>query len=304
VSRRLNSIEVNGTFYSLMRPQTYQSWYAQTPASFVFSLKGPRFITHIRRLNEPKAPLANFFASGPLWLGEKLGPILWQLPPSFVFDPDRLERFFMTLPRTTAEAASLARRHDSHARFCSWPRRSPERPVYHALEVRHVSFLTEDFLRLLVRHAIALVVADTAGKWPVLENVTADFVYVRLHGDSELYVSGYTDSALAGWEAKVRAWSLGKGVGSSRVLGGIQASRKGGRCVFVYFDNDVKVHSPFDAMNLAHRLGIGPASPPFPVAHFQTEPARARWPAYPNGPGRGRLVADQSARGSLVPQRS
>jgi uncharacterized protein YecE (DUF72 family) len=282
-SRLVNSIEVNGTFYSLQRPETYKSWYEQTPENFIFSLKGPRFITHIRRLNEPKAPLANFFASGLLWLREKLGPILWQLPPSFTFDPVRLRTFFCSLPRTTTEARALAKGHDAHARYFGWPTRAPERPLLHALEVRHPSFETGDFVDLLIAHGIALVVADTAGRWPALENVTSDFVYARLHGDSELYVSGYTDSALDSWASKARAWSRGKAAPGDKPLGNISAPPKRSRKVFVYFDNDVKVRSPFDAMNLANRLEIGPAAPPFPSG-ARVEIRRPRWPSYPGRP--------------------
>lgn len=284
-SRKVSSIEVNGTFYSLQSPDSYRSWYERTPVGFVFSLKGPRFITHIRRLNEPKAPLANFFASGPLWLKEKLGPILWQLPPGFVFEPDRLERFFLALPRTSAEATTLAKKHDSHAKQFGWPSRLPERRLRHALEVRHPSFLADAFIRMLVRHKIALVVADTAGKWPAMENVTADFVYVRLHGDAELYVSGYTNSALGEWAAKIEAWSVGDSVPNPRILGRIRAPRRRKRDVFAYFDNDVKVRAPFDAMNLAHRLGIGEASPPFAPTLSHAEPVRSRWPGFPTRRG-------------------
>ena len=111
-SRQVNSIEINGTFYSLQRPSSFRAWYDATPEDFVFSLKGGRYITHITRLKEPKKPLANFFASGMLALGKKLGPFLWQLPPNFQYDRERLENFFKHLPRDTSEAAKLARAHD------------------------------------------------------------------------------------------------------------------------------------------------------------------------------------------------
>lgn len=107
------SIEINGTFYSMQRPDTFARWAEATPDDFVFAVKGPRFLTHMKRLNEPGAPLANFIASGLLRLGSKLGPILWQLPPSFSFRADVLESFFKLLPRTMQQAADLAIGHDA-----------------------------------------------------------------------------------------------------------------------------------------------------------------------------------------------
>ena len=107
-SRRLRTIEINGSFYSLQRPESYARWAAETPADFVFAVKGPRFVTHMKKLAGVEAPLANFFASGVLALGAKLGPVLWQLPPSLGYDPERLARFFAQLPRSTGAAAELA----------------------------------------------------------------------------------------------------------------------------------------------------------------------------------------------------
>ncbi|HEY4247732.1 MAG TPA: DUF72 domain-containing protein [Lacunisphaera sp.] len=197
---QVSSIEINGTFYSLQRPASYAKWYNETPEKFVFSVKAPRYITHIRRLKDCAIPLANFFASGVLRLEGKLGPILWQLSPSFHFDAVRLEIFLALLPKNTIAAGKLALRHDDKIRSVSI--KSTHRPLRHALEVRHVSFCTPEFVRLLRKYSVAVVVADTAGKWPLIEDVTADFVYVRLHGDEELYASGYSTKALAGWEKK------------------------------------------------------------------------------------------------------
>jgi uncharacterized protein YecE (DUF72 family) len=277
-SRQVNSIEINGTFYSLQRPESFGSWYAQTPAGFVFSVKCPRFITHVRRLKEVEAPLANFFASGVLRLADKLGPFLWQLPPSLPYEPERLEAFFRLLPRTTVAAARLARRHDDHLRHGAWLKPGPERPLRHALEVRHPSFKTPEFIALLRRHHIGLVVADTANRWPAIEDVTADFVYVRLHGQSELYVSGYTDEALDRWAAKVRAWMGGRSLpGPHRIAG--PAPKAAQRDVFVYFDNDVKTRAPFDAISLASRLGQ-PVPPPRTEPWVEPdEKPRRGWPA-------------------------
>lgn len=258
-SRHVNSIEINGSFYSLQRPESYLAWHKATPDDFVFSVKASRFLTHIRRLRDAQTALANFLASGVLCLREKLGPILWQLPPTFAYDRARLEAFFGTLPRTTAAAARLARKHDSRLNGRAWTKAGGTRPLRHALEVRHSSFENEDFVNLLREHDIALVVADTAGRWPFMEDATSGFVYVRLHGDAELYVSGYTSSALQTWARKVRAWAAGRTPAGTRLVAPRPSPRPEGRDVFVYFDNDAKVHAPFDAMSLARRLGIGPA---------------------------------------------
>jgi uncharacterized protein YecE (DUF72 family) len=236
VAERLVTVEINGSFYSLQRPASYRSWYAQTPDDFVFAVKAPRFITHMKKLRGVETPLANFFASGVLALADKLGPILWQLPPSLPFDPVRLAEFFALLPRSTDEAAWLARHHDERMSDRALTTADADRLLRHALEVRHDSYKAPGFLDLLREHEVAVVVADTAGKWPMLRELTADFGYVRLHGDVELYTSGYTDSALDGWAATIRGWCA---TGSD---------------VYVYFDNDVKVRAPFDAMALARRL--------------------------------------------------
>jgi uncharacterized protein YecE (DUF72 family) len=261
-SRRMSSIEINGSFYSLQRPSSYRSWYEATPAGFVFAVKGGRFITHMKKLRDVDTALANFFASGVLALGDKLGPLLWQLPPTLGFDADRLAAFFALLPRTTTQAALLAAGHDQRLENRSWTVTDAERPLRHALEVRHRSFEDPAFIALLRRHDVALVVADTAGKWPFLEDVTSDFVYVRLHGAEELYVSGYDDAALDAWATKVRAWSAGGIPAGARTLGPPADPAPAGRDVFVYFDNDVKVRAPFDAMALAARVGAVPRGVP------------------------------------------
>ncbi len=236
VAGQLSTVEINASFYSLQRPASYRSWYRQTPDEFVFAVKGGRFITHLKKLAGVETALANFFASGVLALGDKLGPVLWQLPPSLGFDPARLANFFALLPRSTGEAAWSARRHDERLSERALLDVAVDRPLHHALEVRHKSFLDPGFPALLREHGIALVVADTAGKWPLIREVTAKIGYVRLHGDVELYTSGYTDEALDRWAATVRGWT------------------EAGHDVYVYFDNDVKVRAPFDAMALAHRL--------------------------------------------------
>lgn len=239
LSRQVNSAEINGSFYSLQRPERYRAWFRETPEDFVFAVKGGRYITHMRRLREVAAPLANFFASGLLALGHKLGPVLWQLPPNFAFDPDRLAEFFGLLPRTTAAAATLGARHDDKLKAAPCLEGSPDRPLRHALEVRHPSFAAPECPKLLRDNGVALVVSDSAGTWVTLEEVTADFVYLRLHGDEELYAGGYRDAVLDRWAEKIRHWS-----------------RDGD--VYAYFDNDVDVRAPVDAVSLANRVRRAP----------------------------------------------
>jgi uncharacterized protein YecE (DUF72 family) len=267
-SGRMNSIEINGSFYSLQRPENYAAWHAATPEDFVFSVKGGRFITHMKKLKDVETPLANFFASGVLRLGKKLGPLLWQLPPNLGYNRERLESFFRLLPRDTPAAARLASRHDERLIGRAWTETEATRPLRHCIEVRHPTFVNEEFIALLREHDIALVVADTAGKWPFLEDATSDFVYVRLHGDEELYASGYSETALDMWAKKVRAWARGGVPPHAKLAGPRLARRTGGRAVYVYFDNDAKVHAPFDAMALAQRLGLRGA-----VAETQKEPS-------------------------------
>jgi len=278
-SRQVNSVEINGSFYSLQLPSSYKTWHDQTPDDFLFSVKGGRFITHMKRLQNVEAPLANFFASGVLRLNQKLGPILWQLPPMLIFRPEKLEAFFRILPRDTGQAAALARTHDARLRDRAWTKIDQVRPLRHALEVRHPSFECPEFIQLLREYRIGLVVADTAGKWPFLEDVTADFVYVRLHGGEELYVSGYPDDQLEEWARKIKVWSAGKNPTDTRTLAKPAAKSTQGRDVFVYFDNDVKVRAPYDAMSLAHKLGIGPAPAAAPDAATISEVARTIWPS-------------------------
>jgi uncharacterized protein YecE (DUF72 family) len=253
---RLNSIEINGSFYALQRPESYRKWAEQTPDDFRFSVKGPRFITHLKKLADVDTPLANFFASGVLALGPKLGPVLWQLPPTLGFDARRMTDFLGRLPRSSAAAAKLAQAHDERLDDRALTVTDADRPLRHAVEVRHPSFVTAEFVELLRAQQVALVVADTAQRFPFLDDVTADFVYVRLHGDEELYVSGYGDEALDRWANRVRDWSAGRTPRTENTVAAPAPPRAQGRDVYVYFDNDVKTHAPFDAISLANRLSL------------------------------------------------
>ena len=253
-SRHFDTIEINGSFYSLQHPDSWKRWAAETPDDFVFAVKAPRYITHMRRLRDIAAPLANFFASGVLELGAKLGPILWQFPPNFRFDAERWGAFLAALPRDTASARALARSPDARVRATSIPR-GPSLSLRHAVEIRSETFRDERFIARLRRHRVALVVADTAGKWPLLEDVTGDFVYVRLHGDTELYASGYTAVALDAWAARIAAWRRGGEPADARRASAKPAPARARRDVYCYFDNDIKVRAPFDAQALRARLG-------------------------------------------------
>lgn len=231
-----DSVEINATFYRLESPDSFRRWRAETPRDFLFAVKGSRYITHQKQLNDAEGPLANFLASGILLLGEKLGPFLWQLPERTRFNADKLERFFDLLPADTEEAAALARRHDAKVEGRCWTETDARRPIRHALEVRNPTFRDPAFLEILRRRGVALVSSDAPG-WERLDDLTTDFAYVRLHGAEELYASGYSEESLDAWAERIRRWGA-----------------EGAREVYVYFDNDARVRAPFDAQGLARRF--------------------------------------------------
>jgi uncharacterized protein YecE (DUF72 family) len=247
------TIEINGTFYSLQRPSSYQSWAERTPDDFVFSVKGSRYITHLRRLREIETPLANFFASGILKLGPKLGPILWQFPPSFQYSHDLIENFLALLPKDTEAAAKLASRHDDRLEDRSFYEVEEKRKMRHAMEIRHASFVTPEFIRLLRKYRIALVCAD-AVEWPRLMDVTSDFLYCRLHGSEQLYASGYGPKAIEEWADRVVGWARGGESKDGDFASNQRAPLRKKRDVYVYFDNDAKVRAPRDARQLDRRV--------------------------------------------------
>ena len=254
-SRKFPSIEINGTFYSLQYPYCFDAWYAASPPGFVFAVKGSRFITHMKRLRDVERPLANFLASGLFRLREKTGPFLWQFPPNFRFNADLLEAFFEMLPRDTESALAHARRRDERVKGRACLAIDENRKLRHAVEIRHESFLDPAFVKLLRKHRIALVVADTAGKWPFVEDVTADFMYLRLHGDVELYASGYSDEALEVWAERIHAWRHGRELPLARkIVPDLAPPVRKSRDVYCYFDNDIKVKAPFDAEALIRKV--------------------------------------------------
>ncbi|HEX5278785.1 MAG TPA: DUF72 domain-containing protein [Micropepsaceae bacterium] len=250
---KFSSVEINGTFYRMQTPDSFGVWTDVTPDPFVFAIKGPRFITHMLKLTRAKTPLANFFASGVLRLGKKLGPILWQLPPNLGFNSDRLEEFLALLPYTTGAARKLARGHDAKLKSKAWLKFDGNREIRHALEIRHESFKTVEFIRLLRKFNIALVCADSVD-WPLLTDLTADFAYCRLHGSETLYASGYDNRALRIWSRRVTRWAKGDVVAERDTLIDKPVADARRRDVYVYFDNDAKVRAPVDAMALRAKI--------------------------------------------------
>ncbi len=255
-SRAVSSIEINGSFYSLQKPESYAAWYEATPPGFVFSCKGNRFITHTKRLNDIDGPVANVLASGVFNLREKLGPFLWQFPPNFKFNPERMEHFLSILPHDTDAGLALARQHEPRMEGKVALEVGKKHKLRHAVEIRHESFLDEAFIAMLRKYKVALVVADTARKWPYYEDVTADFMYLRLHGDEELYASGYSEEALDRWAERIKLWTTGSQPADAHLISSKAAPKRASRDLFCYFDNDIKVHAPFDARKLMTRLGL------------------------------------------------
>jgi uncharacterized protein YecE (DUF72 family) len=235
LAERLSTVEVNGTFYSLTRPAACDAWRSSVPPDFLFAVKGSRYITHMLKLRNFRAPLANFFASGVLRLGAQLGPILWQLPPQLPFDPVRADAFLSALPEDVRGAERWARRHDQRTtgRAALTAPDGRDARLLYALEVRHPSWLSDDAIGLLERRGVALVAADTAGRHPrSLARTSRDLAYVRLHGARRLYEGHYTDEELADWAARCDEWAAG------------------GARVFVYFDNDRDAAAVHDALHL------------------------------------------------------
>lgn len=247
-SRHLGSIEINSTFYSHQKAQSFRNWAGETPDDFVFTVKGHQFVTHIKRLKDVETPLANFFASGVLALGSRLGPFCWQLPPNLKCDRERLETFLGLLPQDPDALLALASQHDGLKNEPCLDIAGIE-TVRHAIEVRHESFATPEVVDLFRAHNVALVTADTAA-WPTTD-VTADFAYCRFQGapGAEHYDPGQLDQR-AGW---LDAWSKGD-VPDAPTLA---APAKGGaRDVFAFFVSTDKVHAPRNARHVMQKLGI------------------------------------------------
>ncbi len=203
-AERFDTVELNASFYRLPAPRTFEAWRRRTPEGFLWSLKASRYITHVKRLRDVGEPLKRFYQAATA-LGAKLGAVLFQLPPSLAYDPALADAFLDLLPQT----------------------------FRHAVEVRHPSWLDERFFEALGARGVAFCISDTAGRYPYQEAVTADFVYLRLHGSRKLYASEYTEAELARWVAKLRAWGLP---------------------AYVYFDNDFRGYAVKNAGRLRELL--------------------------------------------------
>ncbi|MEC5387549.1 DUF72 domain-containing protein [Uliginosibacterium sp. H3] len=251
-SHALPTIEINSTFYGLRTPANFASWYADTPADFVFSVKASQRITHRSGLKGVEAPIARFLASGLFELKEKLGPILWQFPPWLQFDAARFEAFLALLPHDTTDAHAFIAKHlpGDHAEVAEKHR------LRHAIEVRHESFVDPSFIALLRKYKAALVVADTGGKWPEFGDVCTDFLYLRLHGAADLYHSNYIGKVIDTWAARIHAWYEGRQPDDMPVISGTAAPARVHRDVFCYFDNTEKVNAPRNALSMLGKLGI------------------------------------------------
>lgn len=251
-AKTFNTIEINGTFYSLVDPSTCRRWRKLAPRELRYALKGSRYITHIKRLKDPARPLANFFASGILELGPLMGPILWQLPANYALNPDRIDRFLSVVPHDTEAAAELAKDHDDRVQDVSYGDGETHR-IRHVLEFRHESFLVPETARIARRHGVALASSESS-EWPYVEEITAGFVYLRLHGPDEIYASPYGASALDRWAERINAWKRGEEPEDAARLSDLKPPTRKERDVYVYFDNTAHGHAPNEARGLSERI--------------------------------------------------
>jgi len=232
---RLTSIEINATFRANQKPASFARWAGETPDGFEFSIKGPQLVTHIKRLKNCAEPLANFFASGPLALGSRLGPFVWQLPPNLAFDPESFADFLALLPKDIDSYLALAKQADP-ARVEAFLDTTGTGAIRHAIEPRHQSFDGPEAVALFKQHNIARVIADTPDSPG--RDLTADFAYCRLQGPARADASGYTDADIAEWARTMSQW------------------RDEGRAVYAYFVHEDKLHAPANAVALRQALGI------------------------------------------------
>jgi uncharacterized protein YecE (DUF72 family) len=248
---RFASVEVNRTFYSLVTPSAYMRWYDSAPPGFEYAIKGSRFITHNKKLHNVEDALANFFASGLLALREKLGPLLWQIGPNLTFDPVRLERFLQLLPTHMKTAAEIARRQTLPGRE-TVTTTDLDLSLRHVLEVRHPSWFNDETAEIARRFGVALAFSHSS-RWPYVEEITAPFVYVRLHGPRQLYSSPYSKAQLGAFARRIDLWSRGREPEDAVRIGGTTPA-SGRRDVYVYFDNDTGGYAPRQALELARLL--------------------------------------------------
>ncbi|HEX6117842.1 MAG TPA: DUF72 domain-containing protein [Dongiaceae bacterium] len=228
--QHLTSIEINGTYYGSQKPESFARWRAETPDGFIFSVKGPRFATNRGVLAQAGSTIGRFFASGVTELKEKLGPINWQFLPTKKFDPPDFEAFLDLLP---GKVDGLA--------------------IRHVVEARHDSFRVPEFVALLRKHGIAVVLTDKEG-FPEIPDVTAPFVYVRLQRCAEKVETGYPAKALDQWAERARIWAKGGAPGDPQPVAGPEKKSPKSRDVFIYMINGFKPKAPAAAMALIDRL--------------------------------------------------
>lgn len=254
-SRVFNSIEIDSTFYGTQPVSRYQNWYESTPDGFLFAIKGSRYITHMLKLKNCEHAVGNFFASGVLALREKLGPVLWQFSAKMPLDFDRFETFAKMLPRDLNEARELGLRHDKKLRRKPYLTVKENLPLRHAFELRNDKFFDKDFLVMLREYNIATVMASTAEKWPLFTDVTANFIYVRMHGEHQLYSGSYNQKTLDKWKHHISFWQ--KGCTPPELKHYLPAAPdKRLRPIFMYFDNTEKAQAPVDALRFMKMMGV------------------------------------------------
>lgn len=225
----LGTIEINGTYYGSQKPESFARWRAETPEGFVFAVKGSRYITNRRVLAEAGPSIETFFSGGVMELKEKLGPINWQFMPTKAFDPADFEAFLKLLPRSVEGIA-----------------------IRHAVEVRHDSFRSPDFIALLRAYGVAAITAGDSD-YPQIADVTAPFVYARIMGTQEDEAEGYPEAGLARWVQRARQWSQGEVPDDLARVSGEPAPAIA-RDVFLYVISGAKVRNPAAAIALTRRL--------------------------------------------------
>lgn len=227
-SRHLTAIEINGTFYSSFKPESWRAWREATPEGFVFAVKGGRFCTNRKELRSAEESVGRFFRQGIVELGDRLGPVLWQLPHYKRFDADDLDAFLTLLPRCVAG-----------------------RPIRHALEARHASFRTPEFIQMLRAHGVANVYARHE-KHPEIADITADFVYARLQTGTDDEAEAYPAAELDDWAERLVAWAQGRAPDGLPTVA--EPAPPGPREVFAFIIHEGKIRAPAGAMALIGRL--------------------------------------------------
>ncbi len=254
MAEQFDTLEINSSFYRLMLPSTFEKWAAAVPPTFSYAVKGWKNITHMRRLKNVGNDLAMFFSSGMMALKGQLGPILWQLPPSLKFDADVLDTFLASLPKTYGEARELGATAPPPAKKdADKPGAQPalidldatdeaalgSMPLHYAVEPRSEGFGSAEAVEIFKKYDTALVMADTGGRYPQFDEVTASLVYVRLHGSPRMYYSKYSDEALQEWADKALAW------------------KHDGLQTYFYFDNTAGGWAPYNAQTLEQMCEVG-----------------------------------------------